>query len=129
MNLKEVKEIIVSLVEEANKREQQRIDKLLASGSKVWWSDFDDIECLYSNDSYDFKIVETVGGEGEGKHYHIIAKLTNKATYESVHLKISGRYDSYNGVDWYGYQDTISIVEQREVKRIEWVSANESKRN
>lgn len=124
MNLKKVKEIIVSLVEEANKREQQRIDEVKASGKRLWCSNFDDIECLDSNESYDFNIVETVGGEGEGEHYHIIAKLTDKSTGESAHVRISGCYNSYDGVDWYGYQDTISIVEQKEVKRIEWVSVN-----
>lgn len=111
MNLKKVKEIIVSLVEEDNKREQQRIDETLAAGKKIWRSNFDDIECLDSNDSYDFKIVETVGGEGEGEHYHIIARLTDKDTEESVHVQISGRYDSHDGVDWHGYEDTTSIVE------------------
>ena len=42
------------------------------------------------NDKYDFKQVELVGGEGEGDHYHIVTKATDKNTKESLLFKLNG---------------------------------------
>jgi len=61
------------------------------------------------------KIVDHYGGEDMGTEYWIVYSLKLPNYTEPVLLKFDGRYDSWNGTDWYSDFD---IVEQHQETRI-----------
>jgi hypothetical protein len=56
--------------------------------------------------------IDSEGGEGLGEYFHYVFRI-NHPNYGDVMLKVSGTYDSWNGVEW-DYGD-VSLCEEREV--------------
>lgn len=56
----------------------------------------------------DFKVEEVAqkGGEDEGSEYYRVYKLSKDS--DLMYVKISGYYNSYEGVDW-SYGDVIEV--------------------
>jgi hypothetical protein len=67
--------------------------------------------------------VENVGGEGEGEYYHMVFKI-NHPVYGEVFLKVVGRYDSWNGVEW--CDDCDYLCQHMEVKVMKYVDIQDS---
>lgn len=54
------------------------------------------------------KIVEEVGGEGEGEHYHIVVSVGDKFFMRQ------GSYDSWEGVEWgYGEDSWVEVFPEQ----------------
>lgn len=56
-------------------------------------------------------VIETVGGEGQGDHAHVVFKLVD-AVGSVTYYKVDGYYSSYDGVDWDG--SDLYSVQKRE---------------
>lgn len=62
--------------------------------------------------------IEQEGGEGEGEYWHVVYKVAHPK-YGDVFVKVTGHYDSWNGVD-YDYGSTTLCFKQP-VTRMEFV--------
>lgn len=67
------------------------------------------------------KVIDNVGGEGEGDHRHLVFQLTPTDGNEEVqYFKLDGYYSSYAGTEWDDSdlyevrpkQKTITVYEQ-----------------
>lgn len=76
----------------------------------------------FDDEQFLFEIVDGYGGEGDGDQYWGIAKITNKATNEFLHVRLSGWYASYVGAECDDYSDW-EPVKPNPVQKIEWVKA------
>lgn len=56
------------------------------------------------------KLVEEVGGEGEGEHTHVVVQTVATGQY----FRINGYYSSYDGTDW----DDSDLYEVKKVERL-----------
>jgi len=77
-------------------------------------------ECAQNseNDIYRLMEEESFGGyEGDGEDTWVIYCLINKKSDEKIYFKIHGWYNSWDGTEW---NDEITIVQPKEVIKIEW---------
>ncbi len=58
------------------------------------------------------ELVTSYGGEGEGDLIGYVLKVTEGS--ESVHVRVEGSYDSYNGSEW--EYANVHLVEPRQVE-------------
>ena len=77
-------------------------------------------EMQYWNEENDkYKIESEVdyhGGEGEGEDFWKITRILNKETNEACYIKFYGYYDSWDGVEWEGW----NLVKPKKVEVIEF---------
>lgn len=70
----------------------------------------------YKIDGVDLETVKEWGGEGKGDSIGYILKVTEGE--QSVHVRVEGRYNSYNGSDFsYAY---VALVEPKEVTVVQY---------
>ena len=69
------------------------------------------------NDKYKIESeVDCHGGEGEGEDFWKITRILNKETNEVCYIKFYGYYNSWDGVEWEGW----NLVKPKKVEVIEF---------
>ncbi len=58
----------------------------------------------------EFKEVETVGGEGQGDHYHVVFSVTHSG--QTKLFRLNGWYASFNGYEFHDMMDFYEVERQ-----------------
>lgn len=58
----------------------------------------------------EFNLVESVGGEGQGDHYHVVFSVTHSG--QTKLFRLDGWYASFNGYEFHNMMDFYEVERQ-----------------